>query len=93
MALLNFEQEMGRAAPEWPFANGYEFESWSSIWCSDCVHENYCTLPLVAVSGRTPAAWREREEAALNRYTCHEYENKDSEPTVQNIIRTTLEDT
>lgn len=78
MALLSIEDEMARATLTPPFSNGYEGESWESIWCEDCIHYDDCPLLSVAVFGRTPHAWKMRDIGALNRYTCHEHQAEES---------------
>lgn len=86
MALLNFEDELGRARDAVPFSNGFEFESWSSIWCEECRHEQTCPLLLVILHEKTPAVWEDKDPMALNRYHCHEFSQKDIDETqeVQN---------
>lgn len=79
MALLSFIDELARAEKRWPFSDGYEFESWSAIWCAECVHEMECPLLLVMLAGRTPQAWEDRNPGALNRYHCHEYQDVKAE--------------
>jgi hypothetical protein len=74
VAVLSFEQELQRAKPQVPFSNGFEYDSWSSIWCEECVHEPTCPLLLVILHEKTPAAWREIDPLALNRYHCDEFE-------------------
>ncbi len=78
MALLTVEDELARAADVVPFANGYEYDSWSSIWCNECYWEQACPLLLVILHEKTPAAWVDREPGALNRYTCTEYKDKNT---------------
>lgn len=73
MALLTFDEEMERARPRVPFSNGFEFESWSSIWCDECVHEGTCPLLLVMLHEVTPGPWDDINPGALNRYHCHEF--------------------
>lgn len=76
MALLDLESELARASDRRPFANGYEGDCWMSLWCTyDCaVDEQTCPLIGVAMLGKTPAAWIEREPGGLNRYTCTEHQ-------------------
>lgn len=75
MALLDLEAELARARDGKPFASGFEGESWMSLWCFDCVtDEDSCPLIGVALLGRTPQAWIDREPGGLNRYTCVEHE-------------------
>lgn len=81
MALLEFGDELARARTGAPFANGYEGESWMSLWCQDCTHRNGCPLLDVALFGRTPAAWQLREPDGLNRYTCEEHQEIVNEST------------
>lgn len=76
MALLSIAAELDRAYPRWPFNNGYELESWSDIWCEQCTHFETCPLLTVMLMGRTPAAWEVRDVTQLNRYTCHEFDEK-----------------
>lgn len=71
---------MARARDGSAFANGFEGESWMNLWCSDgCTNdtEQDCPLVLVAMLGRTPAQWEDKEPGALNRYVCHEYTDKE----------------
>lgn len=85
MALLSPEEEFERARPGWAFANGFEWESWSAIWCLECSHEPTCPLLVVMLQERIPAAWEDRNPGALNRYVCHEYRsnNDENEPTAE----------
>lgn len=85
MALLSFDDELERARDQVPFANGFEFDSWSSIWCDECVHYEDCPLLLVMLHEKTPAAWEDVAPHALNRYHCHEFtqELAVEEPQVQ----------
>lgn len=84
MALLSFDEEMNRTRPGAPFANGFEFDNWYSLWCQDCVHEDTCPLLLVALHEVTPGPWEDRNPGALNRYHCREFEgNLDEAPPVQ----------
>lgn len=77
MALLDFEAEMARAVEGRPFANGFEGESWMSLWCEDgCVNQPDCPLLVVALLGRTPKQWEDKEPGSLNRYECHVYEEE-----------------
>ncbi len=81
MALLSFDEENERSDPHAPFANGYEGESWMSLWCEDgCANYKDCPLILVALLGRTPQQWEIREPGGLNRYTCHAYTDPYQEP-------------
>lgn len=74
MAVLSFDAEYQRARHRPPFSNGFEGETWMSLWCEDgCTHYDDCPLLLVAMLDRTPQAWTEREPLGLNRYTCTEY--------------------
>jgi hypothetical protein len=77
VALLSFDDELSRAVDKVPFANGFEFDSWSSIWCDECVHFDDCPLLLVILREKTPQSWEDVNPAALNRYHCHEFERKD----------------
>lgn len=84
MALLSFDEEMARARPVIPFAFGYEFDHWSSIWCNECRHQATCPLLLVSLRELTPGPWEDVNPQALNRYHCHEFEATDVEvPQVQ----------
>lgn len=74
MVLLDLESELARARDGRAFSNGFEGESWTRVWCADCqIGEEHCPLIGVALLGRTPAAWEERQPMDLNRYVCHEY--------------------
>lgn len=85
MALLSVDEELARGVDKVPFANGFEFESWSSIWCDECAHYVDCPLLLVILHEKTPQAWEDVNPSALNRYHCNEFERKDDAetPTVQ----------
>lgn len=84
MALLSFDEEMNRARKGVPFANGYEFDSWFSIWCAECRNEGTCPLLVVALNERTPGPWLDVNPGALNRYVCEEFESVgDEAPTVR----------
>lgn len=85
MALLSFDDELERAREKVPFSNGFEYDSWSSIWCDECVHFEDCPLLLVIMHEKTPAAWEDVAPHALNRYHCHEFtqESAVEEPQVQ----------
>lgn len=74
MALLDLRAEAARARDGAPFSNGFEGESWMSLWCQDCAHQKFCPLLDVAFLGRTPAPWTLREPGGLNRYTCEEHQ-------------------
>jgi hypothetical protein len=53
------------------FSNGHEWDCWSARWCARCVNEPDCPLIFVALSGATPAEWRETNPGGLSdRYTC-----------------------
>lgn len=84
MALLSVREEMDRGRPGWAFSNGFEYDSWSSIWCEECAYQATCPLLTLILLEMVPAAWEDRNPGALNRYVCHEYQsnNDDSEPTV-----------
>lgn len=82
MALLSLQEEMDRSRSGPAFANGFEFDSWSAIWCEECALVDDCPLLEVALLEHlVPAAWEDRNPGALNRYVCHEYrkpeENQD----------------
>lgn len=77
MALLSFDDELDRAIQKVPFSNGFEFDSWSSIWCDECVHYEDCPLLLVILHEKTPEPWDDVRPSALNRYHCREFERKD----------------
>jgi hypothetical protein len=81
VALLSHTQELLRAIRRPPFANGYEGESWMSMWCEDCIHFDDCPLLTVAVFGMTPATWQDRDAGAMNRYICPEHEAINGEET------------
>lgn len=84
MALLDLDIELARSSDVRPFSNGYEGQSWMLLWCLDCAtDEDTCPLVAVALLGRTPAAWTEREPGGLNRYTCHEYEEIEQPPAAE----------
>lgn len=83
MALLSLEDELARASDKVPFANGFEFESWSSIWCEECTHYETCPLLLVILHEKTPVAWQDKNPGALNRYHCEEFNQKDETQEVQ----------
>lgn len=70
---------MARAHEGKAFTDDSEFSSWSRIWCQDCVHGATCPLVDVALLGRTPTAWTERNRAETNRYTCHEFVTKEEQ--------------
>ncbi len=70
---------MARAREGRAFTDDAQFESWSRIWCQDCVVGATCPLVDVALLGRTPAAWTERDPASLNRYTCEEFVTKEEQ--------------
>lgn len=81
MALLDLDGEMDRAVPRPAFANGFEGESWMSLWCVDCVNDvdNDCPLVGVALLGRTPRAWDDASPGHLNRYVCNEFFKKEEQ--------------
>lgn len=79
MALLSVDAELGRAKDTVPFANGFEFDCWSAIWCEECVHYEDCPLMLVILHEKTPAAWDDIAPGALNRYHCAEFEKADED--------------
>jgi hypothetical protein len=80
VALLDLESEMARARDGSAFSNGFEGEAWIQLWCTDCaVDTDLCPLLGTALLGRTPAAWTLREPGGLNRYTCTEYRETDTE--------------
>jgi hypothetical protein len=81
VALLSLEEELDRARDQVPFSNGFEFESWSSIWCDECAHYENCPLLLVILREQTPAAWEDRNPGALNRYVCEEFTQSETEET------------
>lgn len=85
MALLTPEEEDARAEDSWPFSNGFEFDSWASIWCLECAHYATCPLLLVMLMGKTPAAWEQVDPGALNRYHCHEFLRKDPPDEAQEV--------
>ena len=57
------------------FANGSEFDAWSSGWCDTCIFYADCDLLAVAlIEGKTPVEWRPDQPGSLwNPYTCDEY--------------------
>lgn len=58
-----------------PFANGFEWDHWSNVWCDRCSHYDDCPIILVALHGRTPAEWTNRQDNSLiDRYQCTEFE-------------------
>lgn len=79
MALLSYDEEYERAHDVSPFSNGFEGETWMDLWCVDCAKEPDCPLLVVALMGRTPRPWTERQPMSLNRYTCHEYDDVSAE--------------
>ena len=83
MALLSIDEELARAEIGPPFASDDQYAGWWSIWCRDCAHELHCPLLMVAARDRTPAEWVLRDQGAINKYTCTEYEASNAdEPTV-----------
>lgn len=86
MALLNFDDELAQAKDAVPFSNGFEFESWSSIWCDECQHQLTCPLLLVILHEKTPAAWDVIDPGALNRYHCQEFEQKEPDASTPDAV-------
>lgn len=86
MALLSFDEEYDRAHDTSAFSNSTDGHAWMGLWCEDCNHYEDCPLILVAMMGRTPLTWSEREPRSLNRYTCREFDDVTAEhqptPTV-----------
>lgn len=83
MALLSIEDEMERAEGGAPFSNSTDGFGWMAIWCEECTREPDCPLLVVALMNRTPAAWTVRDPAAINKYTCTEFEKSTADdPTV-----------
>lgn len=75
MALLDLVSEIARSHDGRAFANGHEGDAWMGLWCLDCVQDqDQCPLIGVALLGRTPAAWQDRDPGSLNRYICNEYQ-------------------
>jgi hypothetical protein len=76
VALLDLAGESERSRDGAAFSNGFEGESWMSLWCFDgCVYEPDCPLIMVAMLDQTPGPWVERDPTSLNRYTCTEYDD------------------
>lgn len=74
MALLKIEKEMERARPGAAFSTLDDGASWMAIWCDECTKEPQCPLLTVVILNRTPGPWLLRDAAAVNKYTCTEFE-------------------
>lgn len=62
------------------FSNGYEWDSWSSIWCATCVKDVNEDCPVILdilFSEKTPDALIDSRPGSLNRYDCKEFESID----------------
>jgi hypothetical protein len=65
------------------FSNGFEFDCWSSNWCSMCIHDDqglapegtYCAiLSDVMVENEVPSEWNPGTDDLRNRYHCTKFE-------------------
>jgi hypothetical protein len=95
MSLPTFEEADGRARKGSPFSNGTEGECWMDNNCHRCVHDaptrrdewdKGCPLIMVALLGKTPAEWMEKNRSSLgDQYTCLFFRDEDDggpgEPT------------
>jgi hypothetical protein len=81
-----FDEAMAAARGGSPFSNNTAWEIWSYNWCDRCVHDkgtrdgtDECGCPLVTVAlcGKTPSEWLEKDPLALDRYTCVEFRDED----------------
>ncbi|MBN6054556.1 hypothetical protein JYK22_21620, partial [Nonomuraea sp. RK-328] len=96
MSVPTFEEADARARDGSPFSSGTEGECWMDNNCHRCVHDaptrrdewdKGCPLILVALLGKTPAEWLEKEPYGLaDRYTCLYFRDEDDhggeEPTL-----------
>lgn len=77
--MLTFDEERARATPGAPFREAGGSREWMGAWCQHCAHDADlgavgCALMLVAMCGRTPAAWTPDEPTTPGRqYECGEY--------------------
>jgi hypothetical protein len=75
MSLFDFDEADERAADTTAFSNGTEADAWMARWCNRCQHEEECQLILVAMLGKTPAAWEEKDRLDLgHQYVCTAFE-------------------
>lgn len=66
-----------------PFSNGTMWDLWSDQWCYRCrfdgigigEDEPHCPLILVALNGRTPAEWTDRNPP-LGDYRCSKFSDR-----------------
>jgi hypothetical protein len=63
------------ARPGAAFANGTEWDVWSSGWCDFCQHQETCPLIVFAMTNeRTPAEWVDDQPGTLvHPYWCTEF--------------------
>ncbi|MEO3869383.1 hypothetical protein ABGB18_11175 [Nonomuraea sp. B12E4] len=95
MSLPTFEEADATAQEGSPFSNGTEGECWMENNCHRCVNDaptrrdewdKGCPLIMVALLGKTPNAWMERNPYGLyDRYSCIYFRDEDDpgpgEPT------------
>lgn len=95
MSLPTFEEADATAREGSPFSNGTEGECWMENNCYRCVNDaptrrdewdKGCPLIMVALLGKTPNAWMEKNPYGLSdRYTCIYFRDEDDpggeEPT------------
>jgi hypothetical protein len=79
-----YDDAFGKAADRPPFSNGSMWEIWSHRNCERCASDGMgagedqpqCPLILVALMGRTPAEWTDREPP-LGDYLCSLFRARD----------------
>ena len=63
------------------FANGTEFEIWSSKWCEHCAHDHAahvdefggCDLVLQSLIGEHPVEWVPPHDSTPTKYVCQRF--------------------
>lgn len=68
------------------FANGIEFEIWSSKWCTHCAHDHSihtdegggCELVARAMGGDHPSEWRPPHDNTPTQYVCERFSGCDA---------------
>ncbi|WP_066360314.1 hypothetical protein [Herbidospora mongoliensis] len=82
--MISFEQADATAREGSPFSNSTDGDAWTGAYCGRCVNDkgDGCPLILVALLGKTPAEWIEKDPLSLDRYTCIHFRDEDDGPAL-----------
>lgn len=80
--MITFEEAHATAREGSPFSNSTDGDAWMANNCERCINDkgDGCPLILVALIGKTPAEWIEKDPLSLDRYTCIHFRDEDDGP-------------